>query len=293
MRLLIPFVLAFLALASAAKAEVSFSNYNVDISLSENMASSRTISADFVVSGEPANSVTVYSDGIVKSAKACMDYELPVTIDQGKPAAITAYFGRFLPPGSYKIRMEILEGGTIFRSGNLYNFLFGFTAPGDIENLGISVALPGGMALDGGASVLYPAGKISTDGERIIATWKDSKIEAGEKWLFKAAYLPAQAQDSSLLVYAAVGLAVLAAVLAAAVIYMRKKNSTAFVEGLGHSEKAVIEFLLKHGQTKQNVAQKQLGFSKARMSRAVSSLNSKGLLKKRKAGKTNRLEIDR
>lgn len=283
-------MVAALFFPAGACAGIQYHNYDVNVTILPGMDAEHEISTSFSVSGEPVNSLDFFTSGNVRDAVAYRDYELPVNVEKDGSTLLTVYFGELLAAGDYKTSLRFITDGLVMSHGESHSVLFSFTAPAEIGNFSLRVTLPKGMVLEGGENACYPGAEVSTDGERIIVSWSDGTIGKGEKWLFRAAFAPAAGHDYTPLFIALPAAAALAAISLIALRF-RGRARTAFMEGLGQSEKALTELLIKEGPVKQNAAQKRLGFSKARMSRAVSSLVSKGLLKKEKRGKTNRLVL--
>jgi len=72
-------------------------------------------------------------------------------------------------------------------------------------------------------------------------------------------------------------------------LYFRRKSRQAFLMTFFEDERKVILAMMTEKVCYQNILERKFGFSRAKMTRVVQKLERKGLLRKEKAGRTNRL----
>ncbi|MBN2094705.1 MAG: MarR family transcriptional regulator [Candidatus Aenigmarchaeota archaeon] len=120
-----------------------------------------------------------------------------------------------------------------------------------------------------------------TDGRRISLTWKrEPKI--GEIFSFYVSYENvSETRDYSALMFFLIGLAVLLVVMQ----YLRRKP-TLKEYGLNEDERKVLDVLLKENRISQKKIARETGFSKAHVSRIAKNLESRGLIERKRIGRT-------
>jgi uncharacterized membrane protein len=144
------------------------------------------------------------------------------------------------------------------------------------EVIKIYLWLPKGHALykDG----VIPEGEIITDGERIGVYWKGKQ----DTPLIVRFY---QIQNSKVELIAAALL-----LIVAAIIFVKLRKDDNYLLGFSSDEVRVIEFLKEKKVVYQNKLEKELGFSRAKMTRIVKKLEEKGLVEKERTGRTNKIK---
>ncbi|MCK5023460.1 MAG: MarR family transcriptional regulator [Candidatus Aenigmarchaeota archaeon] len=71
--------------------------------------------------------------------------------------------------------------------------------------------------------------------------------------------------------------------------HLRRKVESEFMRGFSEDERKVLTILSQKKICMQKKLEKEFGFSRAKMTRIVKSLECKGLVEKEKIGRTNRL----
>jgi uncharacterized membrane protein len=144
------------------------------------------------------------------------------------------------------------------------------------EVIKIYLWLPKGYALykDG----VIPEGEIITDGERIGVYWKGKQ----DTPLIVRFY---QLQGSKVELIAAALLLIIAAV-----VFVKSRKDDSYLLGFSSDEVKVIEALKERKVVHQNKLEKELGFSRAKMTRIVKKLEEKGLVEKERTGRTNKIK---
>ncbi len=179
-------------------------------------------------------------------------------------------------------------------------FSYSYLPEADIEELSISLKLPKGAVfslddLEGQKASVSPApDSVSTDGERVILTWKKSNVKEGEIVSLMVIY--STTRSYSILYF------ILGGVLGASGVWLylkskekekkKKMISKVVPLALSSDEKIVYDILTK-GETTQEELRKQIGYSKSKISKLVRNLEMKKLVKKTPYRKTNKLKLRR
>lgn len=140
----------------------------------------------------------------------------------------------------------------------------------------VQLWLPKGYVLykDG----VMPKGEIGTDGERIFVSWKGHQSEVP---LIARFY---QANQSKTELFLALAFAA-----GAIIILVKMKRSDEYLLGFSNDEIKVIEAVKSKRIVYQNKLEKELGFSRAKMTRIMKKLEEKGLVEREKIGRTNKI----
>ncbi|MEM5799910.1 MAG: MarR family transcriptional regulator [Candidatus Aenigmatarchaeota archaeon] len=137
--------------------------------------------------------------------------------------------------------------------------------------------LPKGYVLYKDAVI--PKGKIETDGERIFVSWENLPFETP---IIVRFYQTSQNKLELILAFAFVVIAL--------IIWIKNRKDESYLLGFSNDEIKVINALKEKRIIYQNKLEKELGFSRAKMTRIVKKLEEKGLIEKEKIGRTNKLK---
>ncbi|MFH1683188.1 MAG: hypothetical protein ABIA37_05330 [Candidatus Woesearchaeota archaeon] len=134
------------------------------------------------------------------------------------------------------------------------------------------------------SAVIPKADQVSTDGKRIILSWKDLEENAILVIFNRDEYF-----DSwwvFLLIFA---------VLAAIGLYLYykrpQKEAAGLTQNLFGEEKKLVELLFQEGEMWQKQLELKSGLSKVKLSRRLRNLEQKGLIKKIPYGNTNKIRL--
>ncbi|MEM4181537.1 MAG: hypothetical protein QXX68_00010 [Candidatus Pacearchaeota archaeon] len=134
--------------------------------------------------------------------------------------------------------------------------------------------------------------ELSTDGRLIKVKWVFENIKKGEeKTFFAILERTKEENDFPYILISIFFLLFLIAVISAYLIYKnRKKDLKIF---LLDEEKRIIDFLKKCDRNEcwQKNIQKELNFSKAKLSRLIRNLEARGIIKKIPFGNTNKIVL--
>jgi uncharacterized membrane protein len=188
-----------------------------------------------------------------------------------------------VPRGTKELLISFVSRDLVFSKGDTYQFFTVFRPPQQIERIEIKVSLPKGYVAY--RNLVFPVdADRRTDGERIYFVWSFTN-ESEEIPLSVRFYNPHEF-DEVMIVIPLVFSSLLVILL---VLYYRRKVREEFFRGFSKDERRVVEILLERKRVYQNKLEKELGFSRAKMTRIVKKLEEKGLIEKEKAGRTNKL----
>ncbi len=187
-----------------------------------------------------------------------------------------------VPKGTQILQINFIAKDLVFAKENIYS-LFASLQPPSSHNVNVIAFLPKGFAVY--RDVVYPVGyEILTDGERIYLKWNFSNPED----IMISFKFYNTHSDYSLAIMIVMGLAII--VLAVYLVtHYRKKVESEFLKGFSEDERKVLSILSERKVCMQNKIERELGFSRAKMTRVVKKLEGKDLLEKERIGRTNRL----
>lgn len=179
-----------------------------------------------------------------------------------------------------QIIIEYDMRNSVFESGQIKHFFteYDFASP---VNMNVTLKLPPGYGIYGN-SYNPDNATIISDGRRIGLVWNLESVTAP---LFSVNY-SSSLQESSV---ASIIAAMLAGTTIAVFYFFRRRSKEAFLEGFRDYERKTLEYLGSKKIALQSDIQKEFAFSRAKTARIVSTLESKGLVKKKRYGRTNKL----
>ncbi len=235
-----------------------------------------------IVFAEPLNESTLnyvvlgeVSDLAIRSGGKSVDYVLE---KRGNEWSV-----KFLvPEHAETLEIEFVAKDLVFAKENVYGF-FANLQPPRSEKVNILAFLPRGFAVY--RDVVYPEGyETLTDGERIYLKWE---LESPEEVMISFKFYNLHS-DYSIFVLIIMGFSLLAITLYL-VTYYRRKVKTEFLRGFSDDEIEVLNILSERKVCMQNKLEKELGFSRAKMTRIMKKLEGKGLVERERIGRTNRI----
>lgn len=270
-------VFAFFLLPSANALEIS--DYNITFEIMPDTSVMETVSMAFAspLNASSLNYVVLgeISGLSVSDGVNSIGYTLEKSGNE--------YNVRFVAPeGTGRLVIKFTANDLVFSSESVYSFSTSLKPP-EANSVSIKAFLPAGFAIY--RDVVYPeAHETLSDGERIYIEWKP---EGGVETLVSFKFYNTHS-DYSLLITAIMGIALIAVVVYL-VGYYRKKVRKEFERGFSEDERKVLLILSKNRTCMQKKLEKELKFSRAKMTRVVKKLEAKGLVEKERVGRTNRL----
>ena len=167
----------------------------------------------------------------------------------------------------------------------------------NISSVSVSLKLPEGMVLAGEniteSKISFPENATAvSDGRRIIIFWKLSNIKATQPLRFQVLYeriiSPPTIRTSHIII---LGL-VIASVLGVFYVKYFRKPEKVVLSVLDEYERKVMNSIIASGgETTQKKVVRETNLSKAKVSRVVKDLVSRGLIEVERIGRTNRLKL--
>ncbi len=177
-----------------------------------------------------------------------------------------------------RLEIDYTIAEVIFKSDSIYHFFTELSFAAD--QLTARVKLPAGYGLFDNS--YNPAGAdIVSDGQRVILVWNNlpSSVFFSVKFVQLNQGTPVIAGLAAILVIA----------IAVFYFYYKKRVKQEFVKGFRDDERKVVEYMQQHRYAVQRDVQKMFIFSRAKATRVIHVLEKKGLIKKKRYGRTNKL----
>lgn len=196
--------------------------------------------------------------------------------------------------GSFKIEYESRD--LIQRTGDSRLFKQQVVVPVDASKVQLRVLLPEGTGLVGERAYLPEGGFNATDGRKIYVAWAYGGAKKGDILSAQVSYqyfFP----DMGLM-----GIALPAVAILAIIAYMVTKRQPAPAEKvepikyilpiLKEDEKLVMEKILAAGSpVHQKHVVRESGFSKAKVSKVLTSLEERGIVRLERIGRSNKIHL--
>lgn len=180
------------------------------------------------------------------------------------------------------LQIDYVSTKLVFKSDSISQFFTEFSFEGQIPKMNVSTKLPAGQSIYRNSYQPRDA-SIASDGNRIILIWEVQNVN--EPVSFSVKFSNPENGEAVLYLIAIA----LAGSAAAVYIHFRKKNKEVFLSGFREDEKKTVEYLRTRKTALQRDLQDEFGFSRAKATRIVMHLEKKGLVKKQKYGRTNKL----
>ena len=179
--------------------------------------------------------------------------------------------------------------GIISQDGSIRLIEQEFTVPYNSENLVAKIVLPEGMVIQEDQTYLPAYGTTSSDGRKLEIIWRKENASAEEYIALKVPYEP-------LPLALPIELIIIVIFLIAVVLYLLNKRRQAplIMPILKSDEKAVMKGVLNHGDgVNQKLLVRESGYSKAKVSKVLKSLQERGIITLERIGRGNKVYINR
>lgn len=180
-----------------------------------------------------------------------------------------------------ELTISFVAYDVVFKKGPISHFFAEFSFGQDIGSINARAILPPGSGLHESA-FLPPNGRADTDGKRIMVVW--DSLDANSLF-FSVKFVPVKSNGNAWFFVALV----LAISFMAVFLYSRGRRHDAMLLGFMEDEKRAISFIQHNKNALQKDLQREFGFSRAKATRIVKKLESKGMIEKEEFGRTNRL----
>jgi uncharacterized membrane protein len=202
----------------------------------------------------------------------------------------------------FSVRLNYSASGLVSSEGgrNVFTYSQSFIRP--TRNYSLTVVLPRGDALVDQDNISTPvvsppAGVTGSNGQRISVTWT-AEPGLGESEVFQVIYESASEEPGSPGEFPLVAAIAVALLVAAAgfLVYRRWREPSLeeMLDDMEQDERELLELLEDSGgEMLQKDVVAEMEYSKAKISGVVSELVDRGILKKEKEGRSNKLWISR
>ncbi len=227
------------------------------------------------------------------------DLEYQTSLKEG--TKIDFNFSIPVKPGEERLlSIKLKTEGLVREKGDYFEYLLVFTPKRDIPEFEHVLKLPKNAKLySPGRSfqMMVPEANISREKDFLILVWK-TELNSNEPEVFLVRFKPDhnQIRTISLEILASLLLVVIFIVIFGFFCYkirVRYKNVRTInsLKILNERERRVVEEVIKKEGIKQSELLDKLGYTKASLSKILSKLESRGLIKKKKIGKVNKLYL--
>jgi hypothetical protein len=223
--------------------------------------------------------------------------ELKYTTSPERGILIEFFFTRPIKPGEDRVIIIKLRSGTLITAKEGYSeYLFVFTPKTDIPDFEHVLKLPSDAELysphESFPLVVPEANLTYADGIPTL-TWKKG-LWANQPAVFLARYragYPRLWSRLSKVALALAGLAFLGFTGYKLQSRYKRMRALASLKILNERERRVLEAVIKKEGLRQYELRADLGYTKASLSKILTKLESRGLIRKKKVGKINKLYI--
>jgi predicted transcriptional regulator len=200
--------------------------------------------------------------------------------------------------GEITIITNFKAKGLTERHGNITLFSFDIPILWDTDMISMKVRLPDSVFIaeeDQVSLPISPSGaEKGIEGRRITASWVFRNKDAGDLIPIRIYYEGLSTTPIENFIYRWLFVVVLVFVVVIFFIYRSmSKRSELILSVLNEAERIVIDIVRKQGKDKvdQRKIVAQSGFSKAKVSRIIRSLESRGVISVEKIGRKNRISL--
>ncbi|MDY6769150.1 MAG: hypothetical protein SVW02_03535 [Candidatus Nanohaloarchaea archaeon] len=192
------------------------------------------------------------------------------------------------------------EGDFTAREGDALVFSLANRVFVPTDRMETRVVLPEGYGIVENGEAYSPDGaQVGSRGRRIFLEWTHANVSIGDAVTYRVRYEQLSVFEFLALRKLTVLLAVAVIVLAALVVYVRRKHAGEKTVAdvfpvLKEDEQEVVRFLIDNdGEAEQRDIVDSLDYSKAKISRLVSDLEDRNLVTKEKHGRVNVVSLSR
>jgi uncharacterized membrane protein len=185
---------------------------------------------------------------------------------------------------SEELTLFVEHKDIVLSSYDHYQFIDDFTNDEFISKLEVLATLPKGYSVY--KSNYMPEGEVITDGERISVLWTEMNVAPSSR-IYTIKFIGSVAMPWA--IFLVIPIVILLVAIAWFYKYHKRKTLHEFKKGFADDEIKVVDILKKEKTMYQNKIEKEFHFSRAKMTRITEKLKQKGLLEKKKYGRTNKL----
>lgn len=192
----------------------------------------------------------------------------------------------FLKKPTHNIKLSYLARNVVFKSDSVNQFFTEFNFDRPVNTITGSVILPLGYEIY--QNSFKPAEAVmSSDGRRIGLAWNIDNMVSSTDVSVK--FAPMDDGASLMFVIASLVVSGLLGSLVISYVYFQRKTREAFLKGFREDEQKTVKFLQENKIALQSSLQSEFSFSRAKSTRIIMKLEGKGLVRKERLGRTNRI----
>ncbi len=270
-------ILFVLAVVSNIAMAVSISEYNINFDIESDLSVSETINVRFVQSVLASN-LSYSFDGDIESVSVTSDNQKINfnLIKEEKKTIISPVENTFIESLSIRFKTKDL----VFQLGERSLFFTKFSTL-ETEKTTIVLSLPEGYGI---AENSYSPenGIVTSNGRKIYITWNINN-QSDQSITVKFEPL-----NKGFNIFIPIAI-ILIVTIFIVYIKLKKRSKEDFMKGFGEDEKKVIENLEKNPIGYQNKIEQEFKFSRSKMTRIIQKLEAKGIIEKKKKGRTNKI----
>jgi len=187
----------------------------------------------------------------------------------------------------------------VSKKGNYFLFQDSFKINSDSDTASFLIKLPEGTGLKEPIENSYgPSGAlIGSDGRRTIINWIENDLKKGKNFDVSIAYEKiGEVVTSEIPIQIILFIAFLIIVGFALFyqFYWRNRNVNLIIPILKKDEKKIFDTIMKHGSgVNQKLIVNDSGYSKAKVSKVLKSLEERGILRLERIGRRNKVHIEK
>jgi len=188
----------------------------------------------------------------------------------------------------------------INKRDNYLLFVDSFKLVSDTNNVFVLIKLSEGTGLKEPIENSYsPAGAlIGSDGRRTTVLWQKNNLKSGEKFDVSIGFEKIGEINISTIPLEIIVIVLIVIALAFIIFYrfyLRKESDVKIIFPiLKKDEKMIFDTIMKHGNSvNQKIIVKDSGYSKAKVSKVLTSLKERGLVKLERLGRSNKVYIEK
>lgn len=168
----------------------------------------------------------------------------------------------------------------------VFSPIFQFSVP--VHSFSIEITIPADMAV---VSPIYPTPtSFYSYRENLVVKWKKEDLQEGEEFLVLVGYKPVTAPPSQRYLIYYLGITACMAFISGLYLGRREKPTPEYVVA---DEKVILDTIRKAGgKTIQSDLVKSTGFSKAKVSKILSELESRNVIRKEKYKRSNLIFLE-
>jgi uncharacterized membrane protein len=278
-------LMAVLLLQSSAGYPYEITEYRVNISLSEGMVHEK-----ITITLEKYDSLEIFEYSFLYPLENLEVYDTDGNIDyEIRNDLLLCYINaRGLRPYTFSIEFDTSGYVSPVKEGKwVFSPIFQFSVP--VKNFFIEITIPAEMAV---VSPIYPTPtSFYSYKESLVVKWKKEYLVEGEEFLILLGYKPGSSPvDRPYLLYYIIG-GVFLGFICGLYLGRRKPPSPEYVVA---DEKIVLDYIKKAGgKIIQSELVKGTEFSKSKISKILSELEDRNIIRKEKYKRTNIIYLEK